>query len=114
MTDEMIKIVKDYSLPKLDAFYSLPSADTYEEKREKLFALVKSFTPGISEVIFHPSIETECLKDITNSWRQRSWEAKLFSDPACKEFFQAQGLIFTNWKEMMRRFRERFPKETKK
>jgi predicted glycoside hydrolase/deacetylase ChbG (UPF0249 family) len=113
MTDEMIEIVKSYSLPKLDAFFSVPSAKSYEEKREKLFALVKSLQPGLSEVIFHPSIETECLKDITGSWKQRSWEARLFSDPTCKEFFQTEGLIFTNWKEIMRRFRERFPNAAK-
>ena len=112
VTDEMLEIVNNYSLPKLDAFYSMPSAKTYDETRKKLFALVESLEPGISEVIFHPSIETECLRDITNSWRQRSWEAKLFSDPACKAFFEKEGLVFTNWKEMMRRFRERFPQQT--
>ena len=68
--------------------------------------LVKSLKPGITEIIFHPSIETEGLKKITNSWKQRVWEARLFSDPAVKAFLKSEGVLFTNWKEMMSRFRE--------
>jgi len=30
----------------------------------------------------------------------------MFSDPAVIEFMQAEGIIFTNWKEMMERHKE--------
>jgi hypothetical protein len=60
-----------------------------------------------TEIIFHPSIETECLRRITGSWRQRSWEARLFSDREVKVFLRDAGVLTTNWREMMRRHRER-------
>ena len=110
ISDESVRISKEYPLPKLDEFYSAPHGKTYEDARAKFMELVKSLDPGITEIIFHPSLETEGLKKITNSWRQRSWEARMFSDPKMKELFEKEGVIFTNWREMMRRHRARTKK----
>ncbi|MFO0946601.1 MAG: polysaccharide deacetylase family protein [Planctomycetota bacterium] len=107
VTEKSVQMLKDYPLPRLDDFYPVPEGKTYEEKRENFFALVRSLDPGITELIFHPSVETECLKNITGSWQQRSWEHKMFADPVVKEFFQKEGILFTNWKEMMKRHEER-------
>ncbi len=109
ITEQSIKVVSDYSLPKLDDFHAAPNADSYEEKKENFFELVRSMSPGINEVIFHPSIPTEGLKRITNSWQQRVWEAQMFSDPAMLAFFEREGIVFTNWKEIMKRFDEKNP-----
>ncbi len=108
ITDEMIKVLEAYSLPKLDNFDAVPNGKTYEEKLENFFKLVRSFEPGITEIIFHPSIDTEGLHHITNSWQQRVWESQMFADPQVKQFFEREGILFTNWKEMMKRFDERF------
>jgi predicted glycoside hydrolase/deacetylase ChbG (UPF0249 family) len=104
ITDEVIKLANNYSLPKVDNFTSAPNAKTYEEKVESFKALVRSLKPGITEIIFHPSVATENLKSITGSWQQRQWEADMFADPELISFFKEEGIIFTNWKEMMNRF----------
>ncbi|MDX1284067.1 MAG: ChbG/HpnK family deacetylase, partial [Draconibacterium sp.] len=75
----------------------------YENKKENFKNLVKSLRPGITEIIFHPSVETENLKTITGSWQQRVWEAKMFGDKEMIQFFKDEGIVFTNWKEMMER-----------
>ncbi|HVU87928.1 MAG TPA: polysaccharide deacetylase family protein [Pirellulales bacterium] len=103
------QLLRDYKLPKLDDFWAAPEGKTYEEKREKFFELVRSFDPGITEIIFHPSVQTEGLKAITGSWQQRVWEAQMFADPAVHAFFEREGILFTNWKEMMRRFDKKEP-----
>lgn len=105
INEEMIAMVNAYSLPKLDFFASAPNAKTYEEKKGSFQELVKSLKPGLSEIIFHPSELTDNLKSITNSWQQRSWEAQMFGDPEMIQFFENQGIIFTNWKEIMQRFK---------
>ncbi|MEN8192594.1 MAG: polysaccharide deacetylase family protein [Bacteroidota bacterium] len=105
ITEEVIANMADYSLPKLDFFSSVPKGETYEEKREKFIALIKGLPPGLTEVIFHPSIETDNLKTITNSWQQRVWEAELFSDPIVKQFFEDEGILFTNYIDIMKRFK---------
>jgi chitin disaccharide deacetylase len=107
ITDEMVAFASGYTLPKLDDFYSVPNGKSYAEKRANFFEMVKSLKPGITEMIFHPSVESDNLKAITNSWQQRVWEAQLFSDPEVKQFLKDEGILFTNWKEMMTRFKER-------
>ncbi len=104
INDDMIALAEAYRLPKLDNFGSVPKGSTYEEKRDNFFGLVKSLKPGLTEIIFHPSVESENLKSITNSWQQRVWEAQMFSDPVVKAFLKEEGIIQTNWKEIMERF----------
>ena len=102
--DNVIGLIDRYSLPKLDNFTSAPNGRTYEEKIENFKLLIKSLPAGLTEIIFHPSVESEELKTITNSWQQRVWEAKMFSDPDLIKFFEEEGIIFTNWIEIMKKF----------
>ena len=104
INEEMIKYLEAYPLPKLDNFTSAPDGKSYENKRENFIQLVQSLKPGLTEIIFHASIETENLKSITGSWQQRVWEAQLFSDPAVKQFFKENDIEITNWTEIMKRF----------
>ena len=102
--DRVIALADNYKLPKLDFFSSVPKGKTYEEKRDNFLNHVKELPAGLIEIIFHPSVETENLKTITNSWQQRVWEAQLFSDPVVKQFFVDEDIVFTNWKEIMNKF----------
>lgn len=103
--ENVIGMVDEYTLPKLDLFTSVPRGQTYEGKIENFKTLVRSLPPGLTEIIFHPSVETENLKTITNSWQQRVWEAEMFSDPDLIKFFEDEGIVFTNWKEIMTNFK---------
>lgn len=107
LNDEMVEMVNNYTLPKLDYFYSAPNGKTYEDKVQKFKDLIHSLPPGLTEIIFHPSELTDNLKSITNSWQQRVWEAEMFADPDLQAFFAAEGLVFTNWKEIMKRFKQK-------
>jgi predicted glycoside hydrolase/deacetylase ChbG (UPF0249 family) len=104
LTDKVIELAANYKLPKVDNFTSAPNGKTYEEKVDNFKKLVKSLNPGITEIIFHPQIATENSKSITGSWQQRQWEADMFADAGMKKFFEDEGIIFTNWKEMMDRY----------
>jgi predicted glycoside hydrolase/deacetylase ChbG (UPF0249 family) len=106
ITDEVISSVGEYSLPKLDNFGSVPGGETYALKRDNFFKLVKSLGAGLTEIIFHPATKSENLKTITGTWQQRVWEGELFSDPVVIKFFKEEGIIITNWKEIMKRFNE--------
>jgi hypothetical protein len=109
ISEQAVKELSAYSLPRLDDFNATTDGKTYEDKKEKFFELVRSLRPGINEIIFHPSIETEGLKRTTGSWQQRAWEAQMFSDPQVLAFFEREGVLFTNWKEIMKRFDEKHP-----
>ncbi len=104
ITDEVIRSVAKYNLPKLDNFTSVGEGATYEEKRDNFFKLVKSLNSGLTEIIFHPATLSDNLKSITGTWQQRVWEGELFSDPVVKQFFIDEGIVITNWIEIMKRF----------
>ena len=100
----MISQIGEYKLPKLDNFTSVPEGPTYVAKRDNFFKMVKSLQAGLTEIIFHPSMASENMKTITGTWQQRAWEAELFADPVVIQFFKDEGIILTNWKEIMNRF----------
>ena len=103
ITTDVVELLNQYSLPRLDNFSSVPDGDSYENKKANFFVLINSLKPGLTEIIFHPSVEKKNLKTITGSWQQRVWEAQLFSDPVVKKFFEDNGIIITTWREIMKR-----------
>ncbi len=103
LTPTLLKAVAAYPGPKLDNFLTLGGGKTYEATREKFFKTIRNLEPGITEIIFHPSVKTQGLKAILNRWQQRVWEHRLFTDPKVQAFFQSEGLEFTNWKQMQKR-----------
>ena len=109
ITDATAKMQASYSLPKLDDFHSVGEGKTYEEKRQKFFDQLRLFQPGLHEIIYHPSVETEGLKKITNSWQQRVWENRLFTDPVVQQYIKENGIIVTSWKQVMMRFKKPAP-----
>ena len=104
VNDEVIGMLDNYNLPRLDNFGSVPKGDTYEEVKLNFFKLVKAIEPGLTEIIFHPSFETGNMKTITGSWQQRAWEADMFADPEVISFFRENDIILTTWREIMERF----------
>ncbi len=107
LTTEMVSLLSDYQLPRLDDFQSIGRAEGYEEKKKNFYEQVTALQPGLIEIIFHPAVESEQLKKITGSWQQRVWEAQMFSDVEVKKFLKKEKIIFTNWREVMKRFRSK-------
>jgi chitin disaccharide deacetylase len=109
ITKASIEEMSKYTLPKLDDFNATTDGKDYADKKQKFYDLVRSLRPGLNEIIFHPSTPSEGLKHITGSWQQRVWESQMFDDPEVLAFFEREGVLFTNWKEIMQRFDEKFP-----
>jgi len=114
VSEQLRSLLVNYKLPKLDWFDAVPDGKTYEDKLENFYQQIRDLQPGITEIIFHPSTLTPGLQHTTGSWQQRAWEAQMFSDPQVKEFLKREGIVFTNWKEMMARWEERFGKDVPK
>jgi chitin disaccharide deacetylase len=104
LDDETIEAIANYPLPKLDDIKDIPSAETYEEKREELFRVIMELEPGITQIFLHPADDTPGIQRLSDKWEQRIWEAQLLNDPEVGEFLREQDLIFTNWRDIMRRF----------
>lgn len=104
LSDEMIDLVGRYRLPKLDAIEFIPDAGNYEEKRSQFFQMIEDLPPGLTQIVAGAAADSPGLRQLTADWQNRVWDRRLLADPQVREFFDTQPLVFTNWKEVMRRF----------
>ena len=114
------KVEYSSQFPMLDAFIAVPATGKpckpYKEKKDlfKSFVENKKKNPffvnnGITELFFHPTVDMSAEELIMgrDKWCERVYEGRLFSDPEIIQFFHDKQIIFTNWKEMMRRYKAR-------
>lgn len=74
--------------------------NTYDQFREYIYELYKSFPDGITETYMHPALECDELKSITGCWHRRVWEYKLLSDPATRQHIEANGIKLINYRDL--------------
>ncbi len=69
------KLLANYKLPKLDDFWAAPTASHTKTRRKSSRSSSARSTRALRRSFSTPRSKTECLKAITGSWQQRSWEA---------------------------------------
>ena len=77
-----------------------PQNDSYENFKEYIYELYRSFPNGITETYIHPALESEELKGISGAWHRRVWEHKLFSDPQTLQHIKACGIELINYRDL--------------
>ncbi len=102
--NEMLNLIANYPLPKIDDIRLLPPGETYEARREAFLKQVAELPPGITQFVARPAVESEALKRLSSDWRQKTWDRQLLSDPKVKAFLAEHGVMLTNWREIMSRF----------
>jgi len=73
---------------------------SYENYREYLFELYRSFDHGVTETYVHPAAECDELKAITPAWHRRVWEYRLLRDPATADFIRSLGIRLIGYREL--------------
>ncbi len=87
----------DYLIP---GEWNGPQNDSYENFKEYIYELYRSFPNGITETYIHPAFETEELKAISGAWHRRVWEHRLFSDPQTLQHIKACGIQLINYRDL--------------
>ncbi len=87
----------DYLIP---GEWNGPQNDSYENFKEYIYELYRSFPNGITETYIHPAFESEELKGISGAWHRRVWEHKLFSDPQTMQHIKACGIELINYRDL--------------
>ncbi len=104
LSDEMIDLIARYPLPKLDELHFIPDAESYDAKRDSFYELVRGLPPGLTQIICGPADKTPALERITPNWQNRVFERQLLMDPEVHKFLENEGIVLTDWKEVMERF----------
>ena len=87
----------DYLIP---GEWNGPQNDSYNNFKEYIYELYRSFPNGITETYIHPAFETPELKSISGAWHRRVWEHKLFSDPQTLQHIKACGIKLINYRDL--------------
>ncbi len=87
----------DYLLP---GDWAGPQRESYENYREYIYELYRTFEPGVTETYIHPAYESDELKSIAGAWERRCWEYKLFSDPMTKQHIDSLGIKLINYRDL--------------
>ena len=77
-----------------------PQNDSYDNYRDYIYELYKTFPEGVTETYIHPALECDELKGITGAWHRRVWEYKLFSDPKTKQHIDSLGIKLINYRDL--------------
>ncbi|OWA36832.1 hypothetical protein B9G55_01775 [Saccharibacillus sp. O16] len=72
----------------------------YEWARDHVIQLLRGLQPGVTEMLFHPSLETEELKAITDSWPYRLFDYQLFLDPEVLRVMEEEKIVRIGWREL--------------
>lgn len=104
LPDDVVQMMADYPLPKVDDLRFIPSGDSYEAKKQAFLGLLRNLSPGITQIAFAPAVESEALKLISPDWQQRVWETQLMSDKDVRQLLQSEDFVLTDWRDLMDRF----------
>ncbi len=71
------------------------------EKKENLIHFLRTMKPGITEVIIHCAVPNDVMPKITSSVNTRDADFRAMIDADVKRVVAEEGIILTNWKELM-------------
>ncbi|MCA9101815.1 MAG: ChbG/HpnK family deacetylase, partial [Planctomycetales bacterium] len=109
LDEATVRAVREYPLPKLDHIEFIPTADSYEAKRERFMELARSLRPGITQITYSPTVKSMAVERLWPQWQQYVWDAQLIADPEVRTFLVDEGFVLTDWIEMMQRFEQGGP-----
>ena len=75
--------------------------DSYEKYRDRMLYLWTHIPEGITETFVHPTKESDEIKAITGSWRDRVWEYRLMKDPETEKYLNAHGVELISYRDLM-------------
>lgn len=87
----------DYLIP---GDWNGPQSESFDNYREYIYELYRTFEPGVTETYIHPAVECDELKAITGSWQHRVWEYRLFSDPKTRQHIDSLGIRLINYRDL--------------
>lgn len=87
----------DYLMP---GDWNGPQRDSFDNYREYIYELYRTFDNGVTETYIHPARECDELKAITGNWQRRVWEYELFRDPRTMQHIRSLGIQLIDYRQL--------------
>jgi predicted glycoside hydrolase/deacetylase ChbG (UPF0249 family) len=104
LPEDVIATIEEYPLPKLDGLRFVPDGENYEAKKHALLTLISELPAGLTQLEFRPALASDALPRMVADAQQRNWDADLLADEEVLQALRGEGIILTDWQEVMRRF----------
>jgi predicted glycoside hydrolase/deacetylase ChbG (UPF0249 family) len=104
LPEDVVATIDEYPLPKLDGLRFAPSGENYKAKKQALLQLISELPAGLTQLEFRPALASDALPRMVEDAQQRNWDADLLADEEVLQALRSEGIILTDWREVMRRF----------
>jgi predicted glycoside hydrolase/deacetylase ChbG (UPF0249 family) len=104
LPEDVIELFSDYPLPKVDDIRHVGPAESYDAKKQAFLKMLSELPPGITQISLRPAVASDALSSITDDAQQRAWDAELLADEEVRQALTTDGVVLTDWREIMRRF----------
>ena len=78
----------------------------YQITKDAAINCIRSLKPGVTELVFHPSLDTSELKGITETWPMRRFEFDVFRDKEIQELLRSEEIQLIQWRDLRNRQRK--------
>lgn len=99
---------KKYNVPTIDYLLfpdwgtkEIKACKDYSEYRDLILNIWTGIPEGITETFVHPALESDELKGITGSWRNRVWEYNLLKDPETEKYLNSKGIKLISYRDLL-------------
>ncbi len=93
-------ITPDYLIPHE---WNGQQKESYENFKEYMYALYRSFPEGVTETYLHPAFESDELKGTTSLWQRRVWEHQFYKDPSTRKYIEEDcGIKMINYRDLVK------------
>ncbi|MGV3771764.1 MAG: polysaccharide deacetylase family protein [Verrucomicrobiales bacterium] len=95
-----INKIWDAGLPVIDDLHTSALSWSPEEKKAKLMKVLSELKPGITEILFHCSAQSDNFHLVTGTHRSRWADVQVLVDPDVRKLIEDKGILFTTWREL--------------
>jgi chitin disaccharide deacetylase len=92
-------VMPDY-IEMLPFFVPEGEEPKYQITKEAAINCIRSLKPGVTELLFHPSLDTDELKAITDTWSMRRFEFDVFWDKEIQALLQTEDIRLIQWRDL--------------
>jgi len=100
----LVSKAREMNIPLIDFLisypYDLSTYSDYPSFKRMIINLIRRLRPGVSEIIIHPSIESDEIKAINPTWEKRVWEYFIFRDDDVKRVIKEEKINIISYKDL--------------
>ncbi|HHY99136.1 MAG TPA: ChbG/HpnK family deacetylase [Firmicutes bacterium] len=93
--------MRDLPFPKLDNLITdFGGGDDYESRKQAIYQVLRDLKPGLTQIIIHPALDTLEMHSITDSWKARYLDYKIFMEDETQRLLDELNIKVITWKEL--------------